>query len=284
MLAKVTVFLFFLLLIWGNAVAGLGVGLACPDWPLCHGKVIPPIQFDIYMEWMHRNIGAVASIFLIILSYYRLRDYKGLAKVIPPFTVFLLILQIVLGGVVVLLKLPVDLTTIHFANALLIFSLVFYMAFFDGKKNSPLFSVSGYGGLFFLLTVLVFMQAVLGAYVRHSDAGLACPDFPKCLGFWVPPEISGTVLTHLSHRTLAYIILATVLLLYIFSYFYSELGKSRSKILVLLCLVIIQIVLGVGVIHSKLHFSATALHLGIALLILSIAVYSWFQGMKESHV
>lgn len=284
MLAKVTVFLFFLLLIWGNAVAGLGVGLACPDWPLCHGKVIPPIQFDIYMEWMHRNIGAVASIFLIVLSYYRLRDYKGFARIIPPFTVFLLILQIVLGGVVVLLKLPVDLTTIHFANALLIFSLVFYMAFFDGKKNSPLFSVSGYGGLFFLLAVLVFMQAVLGAYVRHSDAGLACPDFPKCLGFWVPPELSGTILTHLSHRTLAYIILATVLFLYIFSYFYSALGKNRSKILVLLCLVIMQIALGVGVIHSKLHFSTTALHLGIALLILSITLYSWFQGMKESHV
>lgn len=284
MLAKVTVFLFFLLLIWGNAVAGLGVGLACPDWPLCHGKIIPPIQFDIYMEWMHRNIGAVASIFLIVLSYFRLRDYKGLARIIPPFTVFLLILQIVLGGVVVLLKLPVDLTTIHFANALLIFSLVFYMAFFDGKKNSPLLSVRGYGGLFFLLAVLVFMQAVLGAYVRHSDAGLACPDFPKCLGFWVPPELSGTILTHFSHRTLAYIILVTILFLYIFSYFYSALGKNRSKILVLLCLVIIQIVLGVGVIHSKLHFSTTALHLGIALLILSIALYSWFQGMKESHV
>ncbi len=284
MLAKVTVFLFFLLLIWGNAVAGLGVGLACPDWPLCHGKVIPPIQFDIYMEWMHRNIGAVASIFLVVLSYFRLRDYRGLARIIPPFTVLLLILQIVLGGVVVLLKLPVDLTTIHFANALLIFSLVFYMAFFDGKKNSPLFSVNGYWGLFFLLAVLVFMQAVLGAYVRHSDAGLACPDFPKCLGFWVPPELSGTILTHFSHRTLAYIILAAVLFLYIFSYFYSALGKNRSKILILLCLVIMQIALGVGVIHSKLHFSTTALHLGIALLILSIALFSWFQGMKESHV
>jgi heme A synthase len=284
MLAKVTVFLFFLLLIWGNAVAGLGVGLACPDWPLCHGKVIPPIQFDIYMEWMHRNIGAVASIFLIVLSYFRLRDYKGLARIIPPFTVFLLILQIVLGGVVVLLKLPVDLTTIHFANALLIFSLVFYMAFFDGKKNSPLFSVSGHGGLFFFLTVLVFMQAVLGAYVRHSDAGLACPDFPKCLGFWVPPELSGTILTHFSHRTLAYIILVTILFLYILSYSYSALGKNRSKILILLCLVIMQIALGVGVIHSKLHFSTTVLHLGIALLILSIALYSWFQGMKKSHV
>jgi cytochrome c oxidase assembly protein subunit 15 len=158
------------------------------------------------------------------------------------------------------------------------------MAFFDGRRNSPLFSVSGYGRIFFLLAVLVFFQAVLGAYVRHSDAGLACPDFPKCLGFWVPPELSGTVLTHFSHRTLAYIILATVLLLYIFSYFYPPLGKNRSKILILLCLVVVQIALGAGVIHSKLHFSTTAFHLGIALLILSIALYSWFQGMRESHV
>jgi heme A synthase len=42
MLGRVTVGLLFLLLVWGNLVAGLKAGLACPDWPLCHGKVLPP--------------------------------------------------------------------------------------------------------------------------------------------------------------------------------------------------------------------------------------------------
>ena len=47
MLGKATVGLLFLLLVWGNLVAGLKAGLACPDWPLCHGKVLPPFRVAI---------------------------------------------------------------------------------------------------------------------------------------------------------------------------------------------------------------------------------------------
>ncbi|HXG31123.1 MAG TPA: COX15/CtaA family protein [Thermodesulfobacteriota bacterium] len=284
MLGKITVSLFFLLLIWGNIVAGLKVGLACPDWPLCHGRVIPPLRFDIFMEWMHRNIGLVSSIFLLVLAHKRFRSYSGPARAIPLVTVFLLLFQVVLGGIVVLLRLPVNITTFHFATALVIFSLVFYMAFFDGKGREPVFSIRGYRGSFFLLASLVFIQAVLGAYVRHSNSGLACPDFPKCLGYWIPPGLSGTVLIHFAHRTLAYVILAIVLLLYAFSYSNPGLNRDRSRILILLSLVLLQIILGVGVVHSKLHFGATAFHLGVALLILSMVLYTWFQNMKGNHV
>ncbi len=284
MLGKITVFLFFLLLIWGNVVAGLGVGLACPDWPLCHGKVIPPLQFDIFMEWMHRNIGLVATIFLFILSYKRFRNYSGSARPIPVITILLLLFQIVLGGIVVLMELPVDFTTVHFANALIIFSLVFYMAFFDGKEKKPSFSIEGFSSLFVILGLMVFCQAVLGAYVRHSGGGLACPDFPKCLGFWIPPELSGTVLTHFSHRLFAYLIFTTVAILFAFSYFDSRLSANRLRISILLGLVLFQIILGVSVIDSKLFFLTTALHLSIALLILSTVLYTWFQEMKENRV
>lgn len=284
MLGKITVSLFFLLLIWGNIVAGLKVGLACPDWPLCHGRIIPPLQFDIFMEWMHRNIGLVSSIFLLVLAYKRFRSYSGPARVIPLVTVFLLLFQVVLGGIVVLLRLPVNITTFHFATALVIFSLVFYMAFFDGEGKKPVFSIRGYRGSLFLLVSLVFIQAILGAYVRHSNSGLACPDFPTCLGYWIPPGLSGAVLIHFAHRTLAYVILAIVLLLYAFSYSNPGLNRDRSRILILLSLVLLQIILGVGVVHSKLHFSATAFHLGVALLILSMVLYTWFQNMKGNHV
>ncbi len=284
MLGKITVFLFFLLLIWGNIVAGLGVGLACPDWPLCHGKIIPPLQFDIYMEWMHRNIGLVSTIFLFILSYKRFRNYSDSARSIPVITILLLLFQIVLGGIVVLLELPVDFTTVHFANALILFALVFYMAFFDGKEKMPSFSIEGFSLLFVILGLMVFCQAVLGAYVRHSGAGLACPDFPKCLGYWIPPQLSGMVLVHFSHRILAYLILITVAIPYALSYFSSGLRAKRSKISILLALILVQIILGVSVIHSKLFFLTTALHLSIALLILSTVLYTWFQEMKENRV
>ncbi len=284
MIGKITVVSLFLLLVWGNIVAGLKAGLGCPDWPLCHGRVLPPFRWDIYTEFTHRILGVVASVFLIILAYQRFRHYRDKSKFIPILIVILLLIQIALGGIVVLLELPVNLTTVHFANAILIYSLAFYMAFFDGEKREPVFSIRSYGMLFFLLGLMVFSQAVLGAYVRHSGAGLACPDFPKCLGFWIPPELSGMVLIHFSHRTFAYIIFITVFVIFISTYLNSDLRRDRSRVLILLGLIAVQIMIGVGVIHSKLYFLTTALHLAVALLILSTVLYTWFQEMEENHV
>lgn len=280
MIGKITLFLLFLLLIWGNMVSGLQAGLACPDWPLCHGSVVPPFRWDIYMEYTHRLIGGVTSLFLVILSYRRFRSYTGWAKIIPVLIILLLILQIGLGGIVVLLELPVDLTTYHFANAIVIFLLTLYIVFFDGVKVRPSFSLSGYKGIFFLLAVLVFLQAVLGAYVRHSNSGLACPDFPKCLGYWIPPELSGMILNHFAHRAGAYLITLVVLGLFAATYMVEGLKRYRRALLVTLGLILIQIVLGVGVVHMKLHFAAAALHLTVALLILSVLLYTWFMGME----
>ena len=283
MIAKITLFLLFLLLIWGNLVAGLKAGLACPDWPLCHGTVLPPFRWDIYMEYMHRVIGGVTSLFLVILSYQRFRAYRGYLKLIPIMIVFLLIFQIVLGGIVVLLELPVDLTTFHFANAIIIFSLTLYIAFYDGEKRKPHFDIGGYKGLFFLLGLLVFIQAVLGAYVRHSGAGLACPDFPTCLGYWIPPRLSGIILNHFVHRALAYFITLAVIVLLACSFISEKLRIYRKELLILICLIAVQISLGVGVVQTKLNFAVTALHLSFALLILSLVLYTWFTGMEESN-
>jgi heme A synthase len=284
MIGKIALTLLFILLIWGNLVAGLKAGLACPDWPLCYGRVLPPFRWDIYMEFMHRVIGGVTSVFIIILAYQRLRSYAAGAKAVPAVTVLLLLFQIVLGGIVVLLELPVNLTTYHFANAIVIFALTLYMVFIDGVGQKASFSLTGYKGVFFLLAILVSVQAVLGAYVRHSDAGLACPDFPTCLGYWVPPELSGIILTHFAHRALAYLITATVILLLVLSYSSKGLAKYRSEIYVILGLVVVQVLLGVLVVSSKLHFFVTALHLLVALFILTTAFYTWYRGMRESSV
>ncbi|QMU56017.1 MAG: hypothetical protein GKS04_02325 [Candidatus Mycalebacterium zealandia] len=273
MLARLSIISLVVLLVWGNVVAGLKVGLACPDWPLCHGKVIPPLHWDIYAEFLHRVIGAFTAVLIIWLSARRFKSYEGAKKAIPAGAVVLLLFQIVLGGLVVLLKIPTDLTTLHFANGVLIFCLVLYMSRFENDSRGGL-ALSGIGGVWFVFAAIVFIQAVLGALVRHSHAGLACGlDFPKCLGAWFPPELSGTVLYHFSHRILAYLITLFAIGIAVFGD-----GKSRKAAYVILGSVFIQIIIGVGMIHSGLQFVGTALHLLVGLHILSYGLTRWFDS------
>ncbi len=274
MLGRITLGLFFLLLIWGNLVAGLEAGLGCPDWPLCKGEVIPPFRFDVWMEFTHRVIAAAATIFLLLLSRQRLRTYVGMARMIPVATCCLIAVVILLGGITVIMELPAQITTIHFMTGLAVFLLVAYMAIFDGEERFPHFRAKGYAGLFLGLVLLVFFQASLGAYVRHSGAGLACPDFPTCLGSWLP-HLGGTILVHYSHRVLAYLIAATVAVIAAAVFIDANLGRQRRLALLLLFLTLVQIGAGAGVVQSGLNFAATAFHLAIALLMLLIAGRMW---------
>lgn len=283
MLGRITVALFFLLLVWGNLVAGLKAGLACPDWPLCHGKVLPPFRFDIYMEFLHRVIAAVAGGFLVVLSLRRYRDYRGAARAIPVLAIGLLAGEIALGGAVVLLHIPVQLTTVHFMAGLVVFLLAVYMASFDGILDPPVFSLSGRSALFLGVGALVFLLAALGAYVRHAEAGLACSDWPTCLGGIVPTVLDGPVLIHFSHRVLAALVFLTVVALYAAVGLDRRLQESRGLARGLLLLAIGQVVIGGAVVLSQLYFLAAGLHLAVALAMLLILFRLWAREVRRGE-
>jgi heme A synthase len=280
MLGRVTVGLLFLLLVWGNLVAGLKAGLACPDWPLCHGKVLPPWRWDIYMEFLHRVIAGIASLFLVALSMNRYRRYEGTARIVPVLAILLLLAEIGMGGAVVLLETPVQLTTYHFMTGLLVFLLAFYMMTFDGESVRPGFAFRGPAALFLSVAALVYSQAALGAYVRHLDAGLACPDFPTCLGRVIPSFLGGAVLAHYSHRLVGYLILLTALALYLFVRRDPRQRGNRGLAASFLALVAVQVGVGALVVLSQLNYLATALHLTVALGMLSVLGHLWVHAVR----
>jgi cytochrome c oxidase assembly protein subunit 15 len=280
MLGRITVGLFFLLLIWGNLVAGLKAGLACPDWPLCHGKVLPPFRVDIYMEFFHRVIAAVAGVSLLALSYRRYRAYRGGAKAVPLLAVGLLLAEIVMGGMVVLLQLPVQLTTVHFTTGLFVFLLAYYMMSFDGVDTPASFSLRGYPGLFFGMGALVFLLAAMGAYVRHAGAGLSLPDWPTSLGGLVPGVLADGVLIQFSHRVLAALVALTIVALWAATALDGHLRKHRRMAGGLVLMILAQVAVGGAVVLTRLNFLSTALHLAVALGMLMMLARMWVRELS----
>jgi heme a synthase len=282
MLGRVTAGLFFVLLIWGNLVAGMQAGLACPDWPLCQGKLLPPMQVDVWMEFLHRLLAALAAVSLVLLAARRLKSYRGFQKAVPLAAVGLVAIEIVIGATVVLFGLPVQLTTVHFMIALAVFLLVIYMASCDGESRPALFSLSGYAGPLFCVMLLLFSQASLGAYLRHSASGLACPEFPTCQGELLPAIWDTPTTINITHRLLALGSFCTISLLYLASLLDKRLRGRHSQLFALACLVALQIGVGAATVKSGLSYPVTAVHLALTLGIIAFSLRIWLLQMGEA--
>ena len=282
MLGRLTAGLFFLLLIWGNLVAGMHAGMACPDWPLCQGSIIPPPHLDVWMEYLHRVLAALSTIFLLLLVRQRLASYQGIRKLVPLAAVGLVAIEILLGALVVLLDLPVQPTTVHFMIGLALFLLVLYMAFCDGATRPARFSLSEWAGPLFCLMLLIFFQASLGAYLRHSASGLACPDFPTCRAELIPTLWDRPVIVNFSHRLLALGTLGTAIMLYIASLIDQRLRERKQELLALVLLVALQISVGAATVKSGLSYPITSVHLALTLGIIGFSLRIWLRQIAGS--
>jgi len=141
MLALTSTVTLFLTISMGGFTTHTGSGLACPDWPLCHGKLFPqPLTASILIEWTHRLFAAVSALFVVLtmgylyLLYIRDRSYTRLF-VRGLITLALLVFQIALGGVVVLQELESILVTLHLSIAVATFGMMVSIATDISKKS-----------------------------------------------------------------------------------------------------------------------------------------------------
>jgi heme A synthase len=252
-LAFAAVVAVFVLMTLGNVVSATGSGLACPDWPLCHGSVIPPLRADVLIEYGHR-LAALAATLLILattiaaLARTRAVGLRRLAWLVPA----LLVVQIALGGITVLLKLPDLISTAHLVNALLILAGLIILAL--GLRGAAAPPAPGRTWRLARVGLIVLLvQLALGGYVRHSGAGLACPDFPLCSGDVLPA--GGLATVHWAHRWLG------VLLLGLFVHL-AVAGRTTATRLVA-ALAVLQVSLGIATVLLQLAPLVRASHAAV---------------------
>lgn len=114
----------------GGYVSSAGLGLTCPEWPLCPNGLMPNEQYLI--EWTHRLIAATTGALVIataVGSWINRSSHRKI-KFTSTFAATLVVTQITLGALVIDLKLHAVLVAIHLGVGILLFSMVLLTTLF----------------------------------------------------------------------------------------------------------------------------------------------------------
>lgn len=264
------------LLVFGSTVRVHGAGLACPDWPLCFGQVVPAYDFKVYLEFGHRVVaGLVSLIFAGVWlassrsgALARRRELRWLFAVAAG----VLVVQVVLGGLTVLELLAEWTVASHLVVGNTFAALLLLIQRALSSDASPVARVPlrfGARGAALAVAVLLPAQVVLGGLVAGSHAGLACGTWPSCNGAGWFPTFSGLVGLQVTHRVVAYLLALTVMVNLVFQWRHPR--THRASVL-LAWLVLVQIGLGVANVWLRLPMEVTLLHsAGAAALMLTTA-------------
>ena len=184
-IAWVTVGFTYFLVSLGGTVRVENAGLSCPDWPLCYGKAFAFPDVGALLEEAHRYTASIVSALIVALVICALIWARKERQVLIPALIapVLLVVQIVLGGLTVLWKLPPTIITAHLGTALAIFATVITIAVMSGKATPSREHPSKTRKFAFLaMTNALFVYGLMlsGSYVVGSGASLACPGWPLC--------------------------------------------------------------------------------------------------------
>jgi heme a synthase len=213
-LALLTAAATFPLIFMGGLVTSHGAGMSVPDWPNSYGYnmfLFPPRLWigGILYEHTHRLMGTVVGMLAIALTVIAWKtEQRRWVRWLSTSVLFAVIFQGVLGGLrVVLVKL--DLAIVHACVAQAFFCLAALVAVVTSKWwiNAPDFSRSedAPAGRFLIAACgvalfITYAQLIVGATMRHNQAGLAVPDFPLAYGQLLPRTDSSSLAQINNHR------------------------------------------------------------------------------------
>lgn len=264
----------FFLVSLGSFVRATGAGLACPDWPLCFGRVVPHTFEDgVFQEWAHRGLALIVSLGTVFFAFkvYPRREALRDLWLLSIVLLGILFVQIILGGLTVIMRLNPFIVTSHLLFGTLFFQLC-SLAAFGLISKAPVIVRENLNLKRFLagLSALIFIQIIIGGFVGSSGASLVCPDIPLCLEQqFLPSESSGAQVLHMTHRSIAVII--TLLAIVIA----TLIGKSdvvspgvKPHTYGLVFLIFLQVVVGLLNVYMLIPVSVTVVHLALGELIL----------------
>lgn len=268
-----------LTVVMGGVVRVTGSGLGCPDWPLCHGNVIPPWEIAPWLEYMHRLSASLAGISTIVLLVVSIRTFKlghRITKIVALITVLLLV-QATLGAYTVLSELSPIVAIIHTAVGIsYVAVLVIIFSVFDKTswQDSGKFDEKNWKDLktqALILSVMTFVLLLSGTYVtRTLGSPSACMSFPLC---GTPlQDMTSIHWIHMSHRLVSLLVILILGNTIVKSlHLYNP--AIKGIIYLIAALLTMQVILGLGNVLLRLPTEIRALHVAVGILFFTTTTF-----------
>ncbi len=208
-LAAATVVTAIALVTIGVSVRATGSGLGCPDWPLCHGQIVPPLDdYKAWIEWVHRTVAVIIGFEVIGLAGLAFLDLRGRRTLLVATVVAVLLVgfQAWLGRETVRLGNSGESVTAHLASAMALVGLLVWILARSlyptrlsgaGSQRFTLIAALGAGSVFALL--------LFGSHVTATSQWIVFPDWPLMNGTLFP-AVTDANSANVLHRWIAIIV------------------------------------------------------------------------------
>lgn len=312
-LALITAAATFPLIFMGGLVTSHQAGMSVPDWPNSWGYnmfTFPPSKWvgGILFEHTHRLAASAVGLLTIVLMATAWATDRRKWLRWTAVAVFLAVLaQGIIGGLRVVLS-ERDLAIVHGIAAQLFFCFiaafcVLTSRFWNQRREitaSP--QMRKLTALALLAVAIILGQLIIGAIMRHSDAGLAIPDFPASYGHLFPPtHIDAAFREEAIHQFGTNLGLNHVTLFQIWIHFAHRIGAALVSVAVIslamtvllrlrkhpvfttpawimLALLIIQVTLGILTVLLRKPADIASAHVAVGALLL---VTTWVIALRS---
>jgi cytochrome c oxidase assembly protein subunit 15 len=262
------------------------------------GMSVEEFKGIFWLEYVHRLIGRIAGvIFLLPLLYFAYKRAIDKPLLLRFSSIFVLGgVQGVIGWLMVSSGLQNEphvsqyWLAFHLSTAFILFAILFIIALGRYYKSQTSYLSDNYVNVYKLqpfaiaVTILIFAQIIMGAFVAGLHAGLIYNTFPLMDGKWIPEGLFPFTPLHENlfediktvqfiHRTLAYLVCGSIILLWEKA---KKLPKSRFKSATnaLLAMVFVQFSLGVLTLLHAVPTPLASMHQIGALVLFTISLYT----------
>jgi cytochrome c oxidase assembly protein subunit 15 len=270
-------------MVLGGIIVGRDAGFVCPDWPLCHGEVLPKLTPMLAFEMVHRVSAIVVTLLVLATAAVVLVKHlenRGMVWT-SVLAVLSLVAQVVVGGLIVIFKLPGIVTTIDVMNSMFLLGLNVCLTvlwkqhddILSGKNVVEDVQLGNLAKSAWWMVGTLGIAILVGAVFRHTGASQALfhqDSYIASHGQTVMPSQAFSFASMAIHMCSGIAVAFSVGWFLVSA---QKAGRLVRSTKILLILVLLQIVFGIVSLGTQLSFWVVTAHWANAAVLCALGTW-----------